>query len=1111
MSLSASAPSSPTITSIARHLPYQGSPLHPRNNDLNQSNVLDGDGDDNISAPTFPIYPQIPNNDYGDCDRHYVDGQDYNRDKDKISRRRDKMELDEQTADEDETTVALNAADRSFLDTLQEEEEVNISGDERNGDEEDDDGNALRYDRRMWPQFPDLDNDDHQHRDVDDVQTAFGTGGERGLMIGPLLPPPENAVNSVATDAMLTLGPSLLGAPSPSRDDQATLHDLDHLTALTHDTEHLPPSSDDYITDGGKGHEQHSRRGSPNGTETIFPSIKAREMYLGGRTPPRKRKFDLILNSDGDVDNILLDNFKPPSHGVQRGNQNDEINLPTTSRGQILHPRQPNPPYNNESKFDMTDHHALGLLRSRDPDPTLGHSPTVTSTLDPKRPQPCLLERIVPEPIHQHGSRLSQPQSMARKRWNFVISEQAKVQRTFDQARGDWERAQKILKEAQEQLQSVNDAVRKTCEDCYSFLIQEDKDWYEGYQLLREYHDKFGHTRVPRNNQNIKRAAKTYATRSDRSISSCTNLSKLSRWVGTQRQLFKKGELDGFKIHALKRIDFDFDPVTTRWNAQYQSLKKFVEDHGHARVPYSFGAKPEVKTNSTAMDDSDDSPLGAWVKRQQHQYKRFQNGSQSELTLERIRLLNDVGMVWNRREASWMERMKELQEFKSANGHLNVQSADNAILREWLRDQRAKYHEYKKNPLQSSLSLKQVALIQEVGIENCDPNERKWRERIKELLEFQSKHGHCFVPQHSRKYENLANWSKRQRQQYRYHIRGQSSLLTVDRIDQLRRIGFEFEPTVDQTKQFETLEKTWDDFYSEIEQFQKNTGHVNVPESTNLGRWWKDQQTKLQHHREGVSVDLTTPQADKIYSLISYSNLPAFKRQRGWEEWLGDLLAHRIHAKTFRLPHTEEFFGLRNWVEEQRNEYSKYTKGEPSKMTQDRVWKLQRLKFPFNLKGRSGKGDKTHQGKSWEESYIDLLQFYLLRNSFEVPEHHRDLHNWVKKQRELYRQHSSKGSNIPFASHILDRLNKLERVGFPFKQHNDAYPESSEHDTQAIQSQKQGSTELIFQPGSASRLLEVYDELADRPDGAPPAEDLLDHNFTIAPPLAEEQDSKHSA
>ncbi|KAG7358831.1 helicase domain protein [Nitzschia inconspicua] len=1084
---------------MTRNRSFQGSPL-------TQHQHHEGDDDDDaakISAPNFPVYPNLPDPDGHDDDvsghrsRQGDEGDilDGVVGRNSPSLRRKSESKNDHPAEED-AVVVLNAADRSFLENFREEE--NTSGDDGDDDDEDD-GDGLRYDDRpMWRQVLGLD-DQHERDDDDDGHGAFGVGGARGLMIGPLLPAPENTTN-ITANPMLQIRPSLLERHTPMRDsERSTLHEFAELTALTHDMGHPQLQQGvSFAADSNEGMGETTRRTVLTGTRNTFSSVegKTRDIFLEGRTPPRKRKFDLIMNSDGDVESIMLDKFKPPSQKAQRISQTNQS--VKNNAGQQTQPITLNMSRTSDEKYDLNQHF-LDSLQNRESGQTM--VPKIFPAV------PLTTKHLPHNPNSNNGRSQGQPQSIARKRWDFVVSEQSKVKKTLEKARVDSEQANRSLKEAEEQYKSVKEVIQRTCKECYSFLIQEDTDWYEGYRSLQDYHSRFGNTLVPRNYHYIKKISKAAdSDKSENSTSSSTDLAKLSRWVGAQRSLYKKGELEEFKVYALSQLNFDFDPAESRWNAQYQALVKFVEEQGHARVPYNYGAKNEKGDTDRNLDGSggsDDNPLGAWVKRQQYQYKLFQEGSKSELTLQRIRLLNDVGMVWNRREASWMDRIKELEEYKFIHGHINVPSKDKIPLWEWLQDQRAKYNEYKRNPLQSPFSDKQIRLLQKVGIEENGRTEGKWSEMFEALSAFRSKHGHCMVSKKYPKNHQLSIWCDRQRQQYQCHLRGQCTSLTQERINRLKSIGFEFDTSPD----CGLFHKFWNAFHAELTEFKKENGHTKVDESSDLGQWLTNQRNLLKQHREGKAVDLSPEQIEKLISVLS---LPKKRGQnkavrapgdeRGWEAWFGDLLAHRIHAKTFRLPQTESFLGLKNWVEEQRIEYAKYMQGLPSKLTYERVLKLQRAKFPFNLKIRTVNGRKTKLGKSWEEHFTDLLQFHLLHDSFSVPEENSDLYQWIEQQQGMYLQRMRNGPDS-MPSHILDRLNKLKRVGFPFQKINltEKRESTNKNDPSTSISQMTLHTQIGW-PNEATFP-------AVLPDGTLPAVDLLldDPNAAIPPSANDDQ------
>lgn len=63
-----------------------------------------------------------------------------------------------------------------------------------------------------------------------------------------------------------------------------------------------------------------------------------------------------------------------------------------------------------------------------------------------------------------------------------------------------------------------------------------------------------------------------------------------------------------------------------------------------------------------------------WVKRQRYQYKLKLEGKRSTLSDERVKLLNQIGFIWNSHDVVWEERWHELIAFKNAHGNCIVPS-----------------------------------------------------------------------------------------------------------------------------------------------------------------------------------------------------------------------------------------------------------------------------------------------------------------------------------------------------------------------------------------------------------------------------------------------------
>merc|ERR1719469_1602165 len=65
-----------------------------------------------------------------------------------------------------------------------------------------------------------------------------------------------------------------------------------------------------------------------------------------------------------------------------------------------------------------------------------------------------------------------------------------------------------------------------------------------------------------------------------------------------------------------------------------------------------------------------------------------------------------------------------------------------------------------------------------------------WTEKFGELMKFQDENGHCLVPNCHPENPELAQWTKRQRYQYKLKMDGKRSTITGERIRALDETGF---------------------------------------------------------------------------------------------------------------------------------------------------------------------------------------------------------------------------------------------------------------------------------------------------------------------------------
>jgi hypothetical protein len=126
--------------------------------------------------------------------------------------------------------------------------------------------------------------------------------------------------------------------------------------------------------------------------------------------------------------------------------------------------------------------------------------------------------------------------------------------------------------------------------------------------------------------------------------------------------------------HALEEVGFGPDLFNRRqtnitsnasWEIRFQELVEFKNKHNHTRVP---------KIPQYAQ-------LSSWMN---YQRNLKANG---KLNANRLRKLENIGVIWNENQWQWMRRYAQLAAFQEKYGHTNVPRGGGA-LGEWVEWQR---------------------------------------------------------------------------------------------------------------------------------------------------------------------------------------------------------------------------------------------------------------------------------------------------------------------------------------------------------------------------------------------------------------------------------------
>lgn len=244
-------------------------------------------------------------------------------------------------------------------------------------------------------------------------------------------------------------------------------------------------------------------------------------------------------------------------------------------------------------------------------------------------------------------------------------------------------------------------------------------NWNAMYNLLIEYMSEYGHCNVPKHNDFLKE-----------------KYNGLGNWVSYNRYKYLSNTLEKDKVDKLNKIGFVWNLLDAIWLEKYNELVKYKEENGRCDVPFTC---KETK------------PLVSWMYRQSH-LKRAK-----KLSEDRIKLLNDIGFIWNRSKGvSFEERVSAIKEYKKKYGTCNVAlSGEYESLYHWVRTTR-------RNKKKGKLTEEQIAILDKIGF--CwDVKEAVWLETFNILDKHIKEHGTLKMSSKISYYDKVTIWLAKQR------------------------------------------------------------------------------------------------------------------------------------------------------------------------------------------------------------------------------------------------------------------------------------------------------------------------------------------------------------
>jgi hypothetical protein len=249
--------------------------------------------------------------------------------------------------------------------------------------------------------------------------------------------------------------------------------------------------------------------------------------------------------------------------------------------------------------------------------------------------------------------------------------------------------------------------------------------WEEGFKHLEKFVENEGHVNV---HQHLKTE---------------DNFS-LGKWVSTQR--INREKLTQDQISRLDSLDFDWDPINSKWEEYFSLLEKYVQENGNANVHHR-----NVVGNFR---------LGRWVGRQRDKKDKLTTDKKEILTSEQIARLDSLGFDWDPFETGWDEGFKNLEKYVEKNKNALVPSrkklSNGFFLGKWVSHQRDAYKKGKLEP-------ERFSKLDSLGFD-WDPLDTLWEEGFHHLKKFVENEGHAIVPySHEIEGYDLGLWVSTQR------------------------------------------------------------------------------------------------------------------------------------------------------------------------------------------------------------------------------------------------------------------------------------------------------------------------------------------------------------
>ncbi|MCD8119148.1 MAG: Helicase associated domain protein [Lachnospiraceae bacterium] len=280
----------------------------------------------------------------------------------------------------------------------------------------------------------------------------------------------------------------------------------------------------------------------------------------------------------------------------------------------------------------------------------------------------------------------------------------------------------------------------------------------------------------------------------------------LGEWLRNLRRWRNAGAHQTYltpeRAEALNAIGMVWDKTDYYWECNYQLARNYYREHGNLDVPYNYVTEDGVR-------------LGNWIYRlraarsgrdtEENTQNPKKNGMQ--LTEDRIRRLDEIGMIWeDRNELLWDRYFDLVSQYYREHGNLDMPQkyeTDGVRLGVWLNRQKVEYRA-------GRLSPRRTQRMESLGVKAAVVG---WEDRVALAKRYLKEQNAGYIPQDA-VIDGvwIGKWLAAQRKAL------EAGLLTPAQKKMLEGVPL-----------WTKSEMQWESAYALAEEYYRSHGHLDIP------------------------------------------------------------------------------------------------------------------------------------------------------------------------------------------------------------------------------------------------------------------------------------------